>query len=51
MGENKKIAKQGGAVAKQARKTLEKQTGESVISRQNAKSLLNKKSKTLKNKA
>ncbi len=45
--ENKKIAKKGGNVAKQARITLEKQTGKSVISPQNAKRLQNNKKKKL----
>ena len=39
LNENKKVAKEGGNVAKQARITLEKQTGKSVISPQNAKEL------------
>jgi len=34
--QNKKVAKKGGNVAKQARKTLEKQTRKSVISNKNA---------------
>ncbi len=34
--ENKKVAKEGGNVAKQARITLEKQTGKSIISSKNA---------------
>jgi hypothetical protein len=42
LDENKKIAKKGGNVAKQARITLEKQTWESIISHQNAKSFENK---------
>ncbi|MCR6649997.1 MAG: BRO family protein [Cellvibrionaceae bacterium] len=37
--ENKKVAKQGGDVAGNARKDIESKTGKSVISRQNAKSL------------
>jgi len=37
--ENKKVAREGGNVAKQARLTLEKQTGESVITAKNAKYL------------
>jgi len=49
LDENKKVAKEGGNVAKQARITLEKQTGESVISSQNAKVLQNKKNKILDN--
>lgn len=36
---SKKVAKEGGNVAKQARITLEKQTGKSVISSQNATEL------------
>jgi len=36
---NKKVAKEGGNVAKQARITLEKQTGKSIISPKNAKEL------------
>ena len=35
--ENKKIAQKGGNVAKQARITLEKQTGKSIVSSQNKK--------------
>ncbi len=47
LSENKKIAKEGGNVAMQARITLEKQTGKSVISSQNAKHLQAKKKKKL----
>jgi lipopolysaccharide export system protein LptA len=36
---NKKVAKEGGNVAKQARITLEKQTGKSVLSPKNATEL------------
>jgi len=50
LNKNKKVAKEGGNVAKQARKTLEKQTGESVISSKNAKVLQNKKNNFLDNK-
>lgn len=39
--ENKNVAKKGGNVAKQARITLEKQTGKSVLSNQNAGDLEN----------
>jgi hypothetical protein len=35
--ESKKVAKKGGNVAKQARITLEKQTGESIVTSENAK--------------
>jgi len=48
LSENKKVAQEGGNVAKQARITLEKQTGKSVISSQNAKHLQNKEKKKLK---
>jgi hypothetical protein len=47
LDENKKVAKEGGNVAKQARLTLEKQTGKSVISPHNAKTLQKKKNKHL----
>jgi len=43
LNKNKKVAKKGGNVAKQARITLEKQTGKSVISSQNAQELKNSK--------
>ena len=46
--ENKKVAKEGGNVAKQARITLEKQTRKSVVSSQNAKHLQDKEKKKLK---
>lgn len=46
--ENKQVAKEGGNVAKQARITLEKQTGKSVISSENTKKLQNKEKKKLK---
>lgn len=46
--ENKKVAKKGGNVAKQARVTLEKQTGESIVSPKNAEKLINKERKKLK---
>jgi hypothetical protein len=36
---NKKVAKEGGNVAKQARITLEKQTGKSIISAKNTNEL------------
>ena len=39
MEENKDVARKGGNVAKQARVELEKQTGEPVITSQNAASL------------
>lgn len=41
LSENKKVAKEGGNVAKQARITLEKQTGKSILSSKNAKNLRN----------
>ncbi len=43
LSENKKVAQEGGNVAKQARLTLEKQTGESVISSKNVQTLQKKK--------
>jgi len=46
--ENKQVAQKGGKVAKQARKELEEQTGESIISPQNTKHLQNKEQKKLK---
>ena len=45
--ESKKVAKQGGNVAKVARKELEAKTGKKVISPLNAKTFLDKKSKAL----
>jgi len=47
---NKKVAQEGGNVAKQARITLEKQTGKSVISSQNAVGLRNDKSISIEKK-
>lgn len=38
-GQSKQVAKQGGNVAKVAREELEKQTGKSVISTENAQTL------------
>lgn len=43
LSENKKVAQEGGNVAKQARLTLEKQTGESVISPKNVQTSQKKK--------
>ena len=40
--ENKQVAKKGGNVAKQARKSIELQTGESVVSPKNTQELLGK---------
>jgi hypothetical protein len=48
MQQNKIVAQKGGKVAKQARKELEQQTGESIISSKNAGHLQNKKKKKLK---
>jgi hypothetical protein len=45
--ENKKVAKQGGDVAGNARKELEKKTGKSLISSENFKQLDEKKRKKL----
>lgn len=41
LDENKDIARKGGHAAKKARLEIEKQTGEPIVSRDNAKSLLN----------
>ena len=46
--ESKKVAKQGGNVAKVARKELEAKTGKKVVSPINAKSVLGEKKKTKK---
>lgn len=43
LGSNIKIAKQGGTVAKKARNEIEKQTGESMISRDNKKLAIDKR--------
>lgn len=48
MEENKKVAKQGGSVAKRARKDFEKTTGKKVVSDENY--LPQKKQKKIKNK-
>jgi BRO family, N-terminal domain len=45
--QSKKVAKQGGNVAKVALKALESKTGKKVVSSQNAKSLLNLKKQDL----
>jgi hypothetical protein len=45
--QSKKIAKQGGNVARNARKDIEKQLGEEVVTTKNAKSLLSKDKKTI----
>jgi len=42
LDENKRVAKAGGNVAKQARITLEKQTGESIVSNKNAETESNR---------
>ncbi len=46
--ENKKVAKQGGDVAGNARKELEKKTGKSIVSSSNFKQIEEKKQKKLK---
>lgn len=48
IAENKKVAQKGGDAAKQARKSIEAQTGESIVSPKNAKHLQNKEKKKLK---
>jgi len=44
LDENKDIARKGGNAAKQARLEIEKQTGKSIVSPKNAKSILGKES-------
>ncbi len=46
--ESKKVAKQGGNVAKVARKELEAKTGKKVVSPINTKTVLGEKKKTKK---
>jgi len=46
--ENKKVAQAGGNVAGNARKEIELKTGKKVISKTNAKSIINKNNKKLK---
>lgn len=46
--ENKKVAKQGGDVAGNARKELEKKTGKSIVSSSNFKQIAEKKQRKLK---
>ncbi len=41
--ESKKVAKQGGTIAGDARKAIEEKTGKKVVTKQNAKGLLEKK--------
>lgn len=48
IAENKKVAQKGGDAAKQARKSIEAQTGESIVSPKNAKHLQSKEKKKLK---
>lgn len=45
--ENMQVARKGGDAAKQARQSIEKNTGESVISSKNAKHLQNRERKKL----
>lgn len=49
LNENKHVARKGGIVAKKARNEIEKQTGESIVSSQNAKQLQNIKTKEIEN--
>jgi hypothetical protein len=46
--QNKKVAKQGGDVAGNARKELEEKTGKSIVSSENFKQIEEKKRKKLK---
>lgn len=48
--ENKAVAKEGGTIAGDARKQLEKETGKKVVSSDNAKQLINKEKKRLEKK-
>lgn len=48
LDENKRVAQKGGDAAKQARLSIEEQTGESVVSKKNAKELQEKKTKKLR---
>jgi len=49
LNENKVVAREGGSIAGNARKSIEDKTGKKVITSKNAKSLLqNKKQKLLK---
>lgn len=48
--ENKIVAKQGGSVAKEARAKIEQETGKSVVTSENHKSLTAKKLKQIENK-
>ena len=48
LDENKKVARKGGNAAKQARIEIEKQTGENIISSQNAKEIILKIEKSKK---
>ena len=43
LDESKKVAKQGGTIAGDTRKAIEKKTGKKVVTKQNAKGLLEKK--------
>ena len=43
LDENKKVAKQGGTIAGDTRKAIEKKTGKKVVTKQNAKGLLEDK--------
>jgi hypothetical protein len=43
LNENKRVAKQGGTIAGNARKEIEEKTGKKVVSNQNAKQLVEKK--------
>ena len=48
--ENRKVAREGGGIAGNARKQIEQKTGKGVISGKNVKSLQNQKQKNLLNK-
>jgi hypothetical protein len=46
--ENKKVAKKGGNVSKQARLSIEKETGKNIVTSKNSKKLLEKSKKRLR---
>ena len=46
--DSRKIAKQGGTIARNTRKEIESKTGKKVVSKQNAKQLVDKKKRELK---
>ena len=45
MEEHRKVARAGGAVANQAKRTIEQRTGQKVVSNKNAKDLIEEQKK------